>query len=194
MFFTILKRCNIKLFPNFNKVPTKRFFCTTKSENIFQFLKQEASYPIIATTKHNLSIKKSLPTEIPDHVVISDAKRDEFMAYFPAIVEELEAKSAFLDNFNKGKYIREILDSFNILDDILDRSETRNDLPCWYLQNNLGNLAIVDSLLLHCGTYHILRKYFGHLDCYLQLIEVINEVVHRGLIGQRTDVEASEDT
>uniref|UniRef100_A0A1B0CWK8 Polyprenyl synthetase n=2 Tax=Lutzomyia longipalpis TaxID=7200 RepID=A0A1B0CWK8_LUTLO len=87
-----------------------------------------------------------------------------------------------------------ILDSFNALDDILDRSEMRNGVPCWYLQNNLGNLAIVDGLLLQCGTYHILRKYFGHLDCYLQVIEVINEAIYRTHVGLRTDIKASEDT
>lgn len=61
-----------------------------------------------------------------------------------------------------------------IADDIVDGSQMRRGLPCWYLEIGLG--AINDACLISKLKYHLLRKYFGHLDCHSKLVETFLEV------------------
>lgn len=65
---------------------------------------------------------------------------------------------------------------FLIVDDIMDKSETRRGQPCWYKIEEVGMISINDALMIENGIYHILKKYFSEKDYYLKLIELFHEV------------------
>jgi len=60
-----------------------------------------------------------------------------------------------------------------MLDDIIDRSETRRGKICWYKRPEVGMMAINDSIIiLECIPY-ILKKYFSSKPYYLVSIGTI---------------------
>lgn len=63
-----------------------------------------------------------------------------------------------------------------LVDDIQDRSTTRRNQPCWYIQNNIGLAAINDGFIIEQALYQLLRIHFKNQHCYLELTEVFQDV------------------
>nr|8A7U_A Chain A, Isoprenyl diphosphate synthase [Phaedon cochleariae]8A7U_B Chain B, Isoprenyl diphosphate synthase [Phaedon cochleariae] len=83
--------------------------------------------------------------------------------------------------------------SLLIMDDLMDRSETRRGQPCWYRQENVGFLAINDCLHVESSLYSVLRKYFSHLPCYVPIIELFHDVNFKTNMGQSLDALCMKD-
>uniref|UniRef100_A0A1B0CSX3 Polyprenyl synthetase n=2 Tax=Lutzomyia longipalpis TaxID=7200 RepID=A0A1B0CSX3_LUTLO len=83
--------------------------------------------------------------------------------------------------------------SVNTGDDIIDRSQTRCNRACWYRLEDIGLTAINDAFLLDLGKNYLIGKYFRHLDCYPDIVEIFNEISLASYIGQQTDLYCSKD-
>lgn len=75
-----------------------------------------------------------------------------------------------------------------ILDDIEDRSETRRNQLCWYLQNDIGLAAINDGIMLESAIYQLLRTHLKGKDCYLEVMELLQETTMKTVMGQCLDL------
>jgi len=79
---------------------------------------------------------------------------------------------------------------FLVEDDIMDDSKVRRGQPCWFRQSDVKLVAINDGFLLQAHIYRILKKYFSKREgkCYLQLMELFNEVTYQTELGQLLDL------
>lgn len=85
-----------------------------------------------------------------------------------------QEKNQLLEN----KFVSKQMHGFLLLeDDIMDHSLTRRGQPCWYLQDNIGLLAINDGQLLEQMIFKLLYKYFGEKSYYLDLFETFHKVI-----------------
>lgn len=66
--------------------------------------------------------------------------------------------------------------SFLVLRDITDRSLFREGKPCWYRNNDMGELATNDGVLLESTIYFIIQKYFNEKEYYINLLETFQDV------------------
>lgn len=82
---------------------------------------------------------------------------------------------------------------FLVIDDILDGSETRRGVPCWYKKDGVGLNAMNDSILLEKGLYSILRKYFATSKCYIHMIELFHDITMKTAMGQALDLFCIKD-
>lgn len=80
---------------------------------------------------------------------------------------------------------------FLITDDIMDKSETRRGQPCWYKLEDVGMIAINDSLMIESSIFYILKKYFEDTDYYIKLVELFHEASMITTIGQSLDIQMS---
>ena len=80
---------------------------------------------------------------------------------------------------------------FLITDDIMDGSTTRRGQPCWYKNEEVGMIAINDSLMIENAIYYILKKNFGDTDYYVKLMELFHETMMITTIGQSLDVQTA---
>ncbi|XP_023029975.2 farnesyl pyrophosphate synthase-like [Leptinotarsa decemlineata] len=79
--------------------------------------------------------------------------------------------------------------SLIIQDDIIDASETRGNVLCWYKNKDIGlNIAIVDAIYLNAGIFWILRKYFSASPQYLALLEIFHDLNFGGALSQRMEL------
>lgn len=79
---------------------------------------------------------------------------------------------------------------FLIADDIMDNSKTRRGKDCWYIKNGL--MVINDTFLIEHCIYQLLRKYFGSLPCYMDIIHLFHDITYATAIGQQLDLLASD--
>lgn len=75
-----------------------------------------------------------------------------------------------------------------ILDDIIDKSEMRRNKLCWYKLDYVKSVAVNDSVMLQCGVYFIINKYYHHLPQYVDIIEFLNESGMITCIGESLDI------
>lgn len=75
-----------------------------------------------------------------------------------------------------------------VIDDVQDHAEFRRNQPCWYLQNNVGLLAINDALLLQTSIYQLIKMHFGGKDCYVNLVELFLDMTWKTVTGQCLDI------
>ncbi|ODM88997.1 Farnesyl pyrophosphate synthase [Orchesella cincta] len=88
----------------------------------------------------------------------------------------------------------EILQAFFLVsDDIMDGSETRRGVPCWYKNDNLGLAAVNDALMLESCIYQILKKYFQDKSYYAKLMEVMLDITYKTIFGQSLDTRTGQD-
>lgn len=88
----------------------------------------------------------------------------------------------------------ELLQAFFLVsDDIMDGSTTRRGSPCWYLQPNIGMVAINDAFMLEAAMYILLKKHFCNHPAYLNLLELIHETIFQTEIGQACDLMAAPE-
>lgn len=79
------------------------------------------------------------------------------------------------------------------MDDVMDQSETRRGVPCWYKKDNVGLSAINDACLLENGIYSILRKYFSSHPSYIPVIELFHDITLKTSMGQCLDSMSHKD-
>ena len=89
----------------------------------------------------------------------------------------------------------ELLQAFFLVsDDIMDSSKTRRGQPCWYLQPNVGMIAINDAFMLESAIYVLLKTHFRSHPAYVDLLELYHETSFQTEIGQLCDLlTAPED-
>lgn len=72
-----------------------------------------------------------------------------------------------------------------IVDDIVDESTMRRGRPCWYLTKGVGLAALNDAILVSKAQQFLLKKHFGHLECYSKLVDIFLEVTQADVLFQR---------
>lgn len=89
----------------------------------------------------------------------------------------------------------ELLQAFFLVsDDIMDASHTRRGQPCWYLQPDVGMIAINDAFMLEGAIYILLKKHFRQHPAYIDFLEIFHEVTFQTECGQECDlITAPED-
>lgn len=73
----------------------------------------------------------------------------------------------------------------------MDCSEIRRGKPCWYKVSDVKSIAVNDILMIENGCYHLLKRFFGHLPCYVNLIELMHKTSLATFIGQSLDFQLS---
>lgn len=84
-------------------------------------------------------------------------------------------------------YLLQLQAHFLIADDIIDGSETRRGISCWYKRDDVGLTAINDSLLIENGIYSLLRNNFSHMPMYVHALELMREITLKTCMGQALD-------
>ncbi|XP_037827515.1 farnesyl pyrophosphate synthase [Lucilia sericata] len=83
----------------------------------------------------------------------------------------------------------EMLQCFFIInDDVMDSSSTRRGQPCWYKVEDVGLIALNDALMIENAIYILLKKYFSHMDCYVDLMDLFHEITFITTCGQSLDL------
>lgn len=80
-----------------------------------------------------------------------------------------------------------------MLDDIMDQSETRRGVACWYRKEEVGLSAINDAILVHATMYSTLKKYFANQPYYKNVIEMFNEMLLKTATGQFLDTHSTKN-
>ena len=78
---------------------------------------------------------------------------------------------------------------FLVADDVMDESTERRGQPCWYQVNEVQLKAVNDAFLLESFVYMIVKMHFGHLPCYVSLLELLLEVIQKTQLGQLMDLQ-----
>lgn len=76
-----------------------------------------------------------------------------------------------------------------IMDDITDKDDMRRGQAAWYKRPEIGNLAIVDGLLLYHGGFKLFKNKFGHKKNFVKMMSVFNRDYFDTVIGQLIDCE-----
>lgn len=81
--------------------------------------------------------------------------------------------------------------SFLVITDLIENSDTRRGQMCWYLMENVGNLAINDAFLLAGLVNLVLDRYFCDKPYYSELVHDFHSVHFVTLLGQCMDMVSS---
>ncbi|XP_011860504.1 PREDICTED: farnesyl pyrophosphate synthase-like [Vollenhovia emeryi] len=84
-----------------------------------------------------------------------------------------------------------LLSFLQIMDDLMDQSLFRRGKPCWYRHNDIGEAAITDGVLLESTIYYIIKKYFSGRECYVDLLEIFQDITFKTSIGESLDLYSS---
>lgn len=71
-----------------------------------------------------------------------------------------------------------------ILNDIMEGTEMRRGVPCWYRQPNVGLGGINDATLIQSAMFSTLKRYFSNKPYYKNVLEMFNEMLLKCAIGQ----------
>ncbi|ORX75850.1 farnesyl pyrophosphate synthase [Anaeromyces robustus] len=77
---------------------------------------------------------------------------------------------------------------FLVSDDLMDASITRRGHECWYRKEEVGLIAVNDTLILESCIYKLLKKYFRNEKYYIDLVELFHEVSYKTELGQLIDL------
>uniref|UniRef100_A0A1L8DZE3 Putative polyprenyl synthetase n=2 Tax=Nyssomyia neivai TaxID=330878 RepID=A0A1L8DZE3_9DIPT len=101
------------------------------------------------------------------------------------------------ENIKLGYYLgwclELLIDSIIVLDDMLDGEKIRRKKPCWYLLEDVKLSACNDACILESAMYYLLRENFGHLDCYIDLVQYMQESSLLLYMGQHLEMKYSKD-
>lgn len=77
-----------------------------------------------------------------------------------------------------------------VIDDIVDGSEIRRGKLCWHKLNDVGTIAINDIMMFSNGAHAhlILKRYFGHLPCYVDMMNLLHEITMISYMGESLDI------
>lgn len=70
----------------------------------------------------------------------------------------------------------------------MDSSVTRRGKPCWYKREDIGVVAINDSLLLLTQVEILLRRYYGTSKMFMPLHATLVETIYQTELGQLLDL------
>ena len=70
----------------------------------------------------------------------------------------------------------------------MDASITRRGKPCWYRKEEVGMVAINDSIMIEMCIYQLLRKHFKSHPAYVEMIELFHETTFQTEVGQMMDL------
>lgn len=99
-----------------------------------------------------------------------------------------EDKIKMNDAYVLGWCIEFLQAYFLVSDDMMDASTTRRGKKCWYLEDNLGMLAINDAILLESSVYTLLDKYFRNAPYYVNLLDAFLHTTRHTAMGQQLDL------
>lgn len=74
-----------------------------------------------------------------------------------------------------------------VVDDLIDNSEMRRQVECWYRRKDVGLSAVIDSNLLQNSVYSILSKYLAHKASYVPIVELFHDVTFKSALGKSLD-------
>jgi farnesyl diphosphate synthase len=74
-----------------------------------------------------------------------------------------------------------------IADDIMDESHTRRGQKCWYLVEDVKNIAYNDAFMTEMLVYKALKRHFSSEPYYLQLLDLFLETTFQTECGQLLD-------
>ncbi|XP_025990285.2 farnesyl pyrophosphate synthase-like, partial [Solenopsis invicta] len=80
-----------------------------------------------------------------------------------------------------------------MIDDLQDKSLLRRGKPCWYRCEKIGLTAITDALKLEYSTNYLIKKHLKEKECYIDLMEMFNEIKLKTINGQLLDLELSSN-
>ncbi|XP_054158372.1 uncharacterized protein LOC128956682 [Oppia nitens] len=78
---------------------------------------------------------------------------------------------------------------FDMLDDVMDRSVTREGQPCWYTLPTVGMSAINDSTIVLSAINKIIKLYFSDHQNYVEIVHCVQEFVEKTAYGQLLDMQ-----
>lgn len=78
--------------------------------------------------------------------------------------------------------------SILMCDDMLDFGRKRRGKTCWYRHEDAKLLAVNDIMMVQNACYLVLKRFFGHLPCYLNMIQTMNEISFLTMMGQSNDI------
>lgn len=78
-------------------------------------------------------------------------------------------------------------------DDMVDRSVIRRNKPCWHKLEEVQSAAVNDILMIENASYLILKRHFGHLPCYGDMIHLFHRTAMNTFIGQSLDYQIELD-
>ncbi|KYM94888.1 PREDICTED: farnesyl pyrophosphate synthase-like [Cyphomyrmex costatus] len=80
---------------------------------------------------------------------------------------------------------------FLMMDDIEDQSLFRRGQLCWYQYNDLNLAAINDTFMLQNSVFYLIRKHFKGKDCYVNLLEIFQDITMKSTMGQSLELLCS---
>lgn len=78
-----------------------------------------------------------------------------------------------------------------IADDYMDSSVTRRGRQCWYRVEGVDKIAINDAFLTEMIMFKMLKRHFGHMSCYNQLVDLLLETTIQTEVGQLLDLRCA---
>ncbi|GAB0089220.1 hypothetical protein DMENIID0001_037300 [Sergentomyia squamirostris] len=79
-------------------------------------------------------------------------------------------------------------DSFNMLDDIMDKSKVRREKPCWYLLPKNQTTAANDAWIIQCIVQYLMTKYLKDHKEFPFIMDIRNHIIFKACFGQWMDV------
>ncbi|CAG0925163.1 unnamed protein product [Notodromas monacha] len=131
-----------------------------------------------------------------------DAKRREFLGFREGFVEELVTLPKIATDLPEAGELTEerrrgaaalgfglemLQSSFLVEDDIMDKSETRRNKPCWYRVDGVGMMAVNDASMLECIIYDLLKNHCYASRNFLKIWELFQETRLKTIAGQCLD-------
>mmetsp|Transcript_4590 Transcript_4590/g.8658 ORF Transcript_4590/g.8658 Transcript_4590/m.8658 type:complete len:412 (-) Transcript_4590:210-1445(-) len=105
------------------------------------------------------------------------------------VTDAAKLQQISLDAAMLGWCIEWLQAAFLVSDDLMDSSVTRRGQPCWYRREEVGMIAVNDSLILMTQVDVILHKYFGHdAELFMQLHQIMTETTYQTEMGQMLDL------
>ncbi|XP_059221669.1 farnesyl pyrophosphate synthase-like [Stomoxys calcitrans] len=160
--------------------------------HVYAYL-QEAKKDIIE--KHNLYHLNDRLTQALDYNLrdIHHIGSKILIPTFRDVRKNPHISSADLKSLNILGWCMELLFmTFNIQDDLMDKSITRFGKPCWHKLDSIGNSAINDTLIFENMIFYLLDKHFRNFKCYTQLVDNFREMILVAACGQALDMQLSQ--
>ncbi|GAB0095629.1 farnesyl pyrophosphate synthase [Sergentomyia squamirostris] len=104
--------------------------------------------------------------------------------------ESMQSEENIRKAYILGWCVEFIIDCFNMIDDIIDRAETRRNKPCWYTLPENQKTAAYDAWILELTANYLLHKHFSQSDYFPRLQEMFTHTLYSTAMGQFLDTEA----
>ncbi|GAB0098090.1 hypothetical protein DMENIID0001_137870 [Sergentomyia squamirostris] len=82
-----------------------------------------------------------------------------------------------------------MIDGFNMLDDLMDKSKVRREKPCWYLLPENQNTAANDAWIMQYTVHYLMIKYFRDHKEFPLIMDMYNYTMFQTSFGQWMDVK-----